>query len=101
MNMRRKPSQVSIRSGQVEFVKVGTDSWRWRDVYRCLLGLRWPRFAAFVAGLYVGLNLLFATLYSLQHESIDGSIGGHWSFDFCYLSLRTMAIIGTFQLYPQ
>ncbi|PYL61667.1 MAG: hypothetical protein DMF24_06580, partial [Verrucomicrobia bacterium] len=63
MNMRRKPSQVSIHAGQVEFVKVGTDSWRWRDVYRWLLSLRWPRFAVFVGGVYIGLNLLFATLY--------------------------------------
>ena len=46
---KRRPSQVSIRSGQVEFVKVGTDAWRWRDAYRWLLGLRWPRFAAVVA----------------------------------------------------
>src|SRR5438093_11529567 len=78
---KRKPSQVSIRSGQVEFVKVGTDSWRWRDVYRWLLGLRWPRFAAFVAGLYVGLNLLFAALYSFQQGSIAGTTGGHWFYD--------------------
>ena len=67
---QRKPSQVSIRSGQVEFVKVGTDTWRWRDVYRWLLGLRWPQFAAFVASLYVGLNVFFAALYSLQQNSI-------------------------------
>ena len=63
---QRKPSQVSIRSGQVEFVKVGTDAWRWRDVYRWLLGLRWPQFALFVASLYIGLNLFFAALYILQ-----------------------------------
>ena len=51
MNMkRRRPSHVSIRAGQVEFVKVNTDAWRWRDVYRWLLGLNWPRFAAFLAG---------------------------------------------------
>jgi hypothetical protein len=43
---RRKLSRVSIRSGQVEFVKVGTDACRWRDVYRL--------------GIYIGLNLLFA-----------------------------------------
>src|SRR6059058_1472877 len=85
MNMRRKPSQVSIRSGQVEFVKVGTDAWRWRDVYRWLLSLRWPRFDTFVAGLYVGLNLLFAALYSFQQGSIAGSTGGHWFYD-CFFS---------------
>ena len=88
---QRKPSQVSIRSGQVEFVKVGTDAWRWRDVYRWLLGLRWPQFAAFVASLYVALNLFFAALYSLQQHSIAGSTGGHWFFDyFFFISSREL-----------
>src|SRR5437870_7166130 len=101
MSVRRKPSQVSIRSGQVEFVKVGTDAWRWRDVYRWLLGLRWPRFAAFVAGLYIGLNLLFATLYSLQQESIAGSTGGHWFFVCFFFSVQTLATVGYGHMYPQ
>src|SRR5438046_7518596 len=101
MNMRRKPSQVSIRSGQVEFVKVGTDAWRWRDVYRWLLSLRWPRFATFVAGLYVGLNLLFAALYSFQQGSIAGSTGGHWFFDCFFFSVQTLATVGYGHMYPQ
>jgi inward rectifier potassium channel len=98
---QRKPSQVSIRSGQVEFVKVGTDAWRWRDIYRWLLGLRWPQFAAFVASLYVGLNLLFAALYSLQQDSIAGSTGGHWFFDCFFFSVQTLATVGYGHMYPQ
>src|SRR5881409_2673484 len=99
--MRRRHNRVSIRAGQVEFVKVGTDSWRWRDVYRWLLGLRWPRFAAFVAGLYVGLNLLFAALYSFQQDSIAGSTGGHWFFDCFFFSVQTLATVGYGHMYPQ
>ncbi|PYI72847.1 MAG: potassium transporter, partial [Verrucomicrobia bacterium] len=38
-----------------------------------MLGLRWPRFAALVANIYLGLNLLFAALYSFQQNSIAGS----------------------------
>src|SRR2546429_10022552 len=101
MNMRRKPSQVSLRSGQVEFVKVGPDAWRWRDVYRWLLGLRWPRFAAFVASLYVGLNLLFAALYSLQQNSIAGSTGRPWVFDCFFFSVLTVATVGFGPMYPE
>src|SRR6266540_2747140 len=101
MNMRRKPSHVSIRAGQVEFVKVGTDAWRWRDVYRWMLSLRWPQFAAFVAGVYVTLNLLFAALYSLQQESIAGSTGGHWFFDCFFFSVQTLATVGYGHMYPQ
>src|SRR5438477_3269278 len=102
MNMkRRRPSHVSSRGSQVDFVKVGTDAWRWRDVYRWLLSLKWPRFAAFVAGLYIGLNLLFATLYSLQQDSIAGSTGGHWFFDCFFFSIQTLATVGYGHMYPQ
>jgi inward rectifier potassium channel len=99
--MRRKADQVSVRSGQVEFVKVGTDAWRWRDVYRWLLGLRWPQFAVFVASLYVGLNLLFAALYSLQRDSIAGTTGGSWFYDCFFFSVQTLATVGYGHMYPQ
>jgi len=99
--MRRNTDQVSIRSGQVEFVKVGTDAWRWRDVYRWLLGLQWPQFAAFVACLYVGLNLLFAALYSLQRDSIAGTTGGNWFYDCFFFSVQTLATVGYGHMYPQ
>jgi inward rectifier potassium channel len=102
MNMkRRRPSHISIRAGQVEFVKVNTDAWRWRDVYRWLLGLNWPRFAVFVAIVYIGLNLLFAALYSLQQDSIAGSTGGHWFFDCFFFSIQTLATVGYGHMYPQ
>src|SRR6184192_4681831 len=98
---QRKPSHVSIRSGQVEFVKVGTDAWRWRDVYRWLLGLRWPQFAVFVATLYIALNLLFAALYGLQQGSIAGTTRGHWFFDCFFFSVQTLATVGYGHMYPQ
>ena len=96
--MKRKPTPVSVRAGQVEFVKVNTDA---RDVYRWLLGLRWPQFAAFVAILYVALNLLFAALYSFQEKSIAGSTGGHWFFDCFFFSVQTLATVGYGHMYPQ
>jgi inward rectifier potassium channel len=98
---KRKPTPVSIRAGQVEFVKVNTDAWRWRDVYRWLLGLSWPQFAAFVASLYVGLNLLFAALYSFQQDSIAGTTGGSWFFDCFFFSVQTLATVGYGHMYPQ
>jgi inward rectifier potassium channel len=99
--LRRRPRHASIRAGQVEFVKVGTDAWRWRDVYRWLLGLRWPQFALFVGSLYVALNLFFAALYSVQQNSIAGSTGGHWFFDCFFFSVQTLATVGYGHMYPQ
>ncbi len=101
MNMKRKPIPVSLHAGQIEFVKVNTDAWRWRDVYRWLLGLSWPRFAGLVASLYVGLNLLFAALYSFQPDSIAGSTGGHRFFDCFFFSVQTLATVGYGHMYPQ
>src|SRR5437762_14349559 len=99
MNMRRRPNHVSIRAGQVEFVKVGTDAWRWRDVYRWLLGLRRPQFAALVASIYVGRNLFFAALYSLQQGRIAGSSGGQWFCDCYFFSVQTRATVGRGHMY--
>ena len=90
-----------MRAGQVEFVKVNTDAWKWRDVYRWLLGLRWPQFAAVAAGVYITLNLLFAALYSLQEGSIAGSTGGHRFFDSFFFSVQTLATVGYGHMYPQ
>src|SRR6266404_5909466 len=97
---RRSRRHVSIRSGQVEFVKVNTDAWKWRDVYRWLLGLRWPQFAAFVGTLYVGLNLLFAALYSFGQNSIAGTTN-HWFLDCFFFSVQTLATVGYGHMYPQ
>ena len=101
MRVKRKPIPVSVRSGQVEFVKVNTDAWRWRDVYRWLLSLSWPQFAAFAGTLYIALNLLFATLYSFQSDSIAGTTGGYWFFDCFFFSVQTLATVGYGHMYPQ
>jgi inward rectifier potassium channel len=97
---RSRRNEVSVRSGQVEFVKVNTDAWKWRDVYRWLLSLRWPQFAAFVGALYIGLNVLFAILYSLQQNSIAGRTT-HWFLDCFFFSVQTLATVGYGHMYPQ
>jgi inward rectifier potassium channel len=98
---QRKPGRVSVHAGQVEFVKVNIGDWQWRDVYQWLLALRWPQFAGLVAAVYIGLNLLFATLYSLDRNSIAGSTGGSWFFDCFFFSVQTLATVGYGHMYPQ
>lgn len=97
----RKSREVFVRSGLVEFVKVGTDTWKLRDVYRWLLGLRWPQFAAFVAAVYVGLNLSFAFFYSLERDSVAGTTTTHWFLDCFFFSVQTLATVGYGHMYPQ
>lgn len=98
---RRKSRGVSIRSGSVEFVKVNTDAWKWRDVYRWLLSLTWPQFAGFVAALYVALNFLFALLYSLDPTSIAGTTTSSWFVDCFFFSVQTLGTVGYGHTYPQ
>ena len=98
---RSRRNEVSVRSGQVEFVKVGTDAWRWRDVYRWLLSLSWPQFAGFVAVVYVALNLFFAVLYSIDPNSVAGRTSTSWFLDCFFFSVQTLATVGYGHMYPQ
>ena len=94
------PKPVSVRSGQVEFVKVNTERIDWRDTYQSLLGLSWPQFAAFVAAVYVVLNLIFAALYMLGGNSIAGIRAGSF-LDSFFFSVQTLATVGYGHWYPQ
>src|ERR1700730_15051560 len=93
------PKPVSVRSGQIEFLKVNTERFDWRDAYQWMLGLSWPQFAAFVAGIYVALNLVFATLYVLGGDSIAGMIPGSFMESF-FFSVQTLATVGYGHMYP-
>jgi hypothetical protein len=41
---------------------VNATKYDWRDIYQLILTLSWPRFADLVFGIYVLINLCFATL---------------------------------------
>ena len=94
------PKPVSVRSGQIEFLKVNTGRIDWRDAYQWLLGLSWPQFAAFVASVYVVLNLIFAALYILGGNSIAGIRPGSF-LDSFFFSVQTLATVGYGHWYPQ
>ena len=97
----RRSREFSIQSGSVEFVKVNTGEYQWRDVYRWLLGLSWPQFAVFVAVVYVALNLFFALIYSFDHNSVAGTTTDQWFLDCFFFSVQTLATVGYGHMYPQ
>jgi inward rectifier potassium channel len=94
------PKPVSIRSGQVEFLKLNLQRREYRDIYQWVLSLKWPEFSALIAGIYLFLNLVFAGFYTLGDECIAGVRSGSY-VDAFFFSVQTLATVGYGHWYPQ
>src|SRR5262245_9268577 len=98
--MKRNQRTVSVRSGQIEFLKLNTERWDWRDFYQWLLAISWPQFVVFVGGVYLALNLLFASLFVLGGDCIAGIRTGDFR-DAFFFSVQTLGTVGYGHLYPR
>jgi inward rectifier potassium channel len=98
--MKRNQRTISVRSGQIEFLKLNTERWDWRDFYQWLLALSWPQFVAFVGGVYLALNLLFASLFVFGGNCIAGIRTGDFR-DAFFFSVQTLGTVGYGHLYPR
>src|ERR1051326_3771801 len=94
------PKSISVRSGQVEFLKLNLQRREYRDIYQWLLSLKWLEFAALIAGIYIILNLVFAEFYALGRGCIAGLRSGSY-FDAFFFSVQTLATVGYGHWYPQ
>jgi len=97
--MKKSPSPISVRAGKMEFIKVNDKSWDWRDLYHRILALTWSRFTLLVLGLYLGLNLVFATAYWLQPGCI-AEMPPHSFSDAFFFSIETLATVGYGHMHP-
>jgi inward rectifier potassium channel len=97
---RKKSNAVSVRSGNVEFVKVNVAGQEWRDIYHWILALSWPRFAGLISVVYLLINLIFAIFYSLGGNCIAGMVPGNFPAAF-FFSVQTLATVGYGHMYPQ
>src|SRR5437764_1837661 len=98
--MKHRPrSPISTRAGRTEFLKINAAVSGWRDSYHWILSLSWPRFALFLLGSYVFINLLFAALYILQPNCIADLDPRSFPHAF-FFSVETLATVGYGHNYP-
>ena len=97
---RRASAPVSVRAGDIEFLRLNSAPWNWRDTYHRLLTLSWPRFALFLLCAYLGMNAFFAVLYHFGGgHDIAGMRPGSYA-DAFFFSVETLATVGYGHMYP-
>lgn len=97
--MKRPSPPVSIRSGNMRFLRMNSGRTGWRDFYRTILSLSWARFALFVLAVYLAINLAFATIYLLGGDCIAEMKPGSFTSAF-FFSVQTLSTVGFGHLYP-
>jgi inward rectifier potassium channel len=97
--MKRSSAPITVQVGHREFVKVNATKYDWRDIYHLILTLSWPQFAGLVLGIYVVINLCFATLYVLGGRCIAELPPGSFP-DAFFFSVETLATVGYGHAYP-
>jgi len=97
--MKRSHTPISVKAGHLEFLKLNTERYDWRDAYHSILTLTWPQFAGLIFGVYVLINILFATLYWAGGKSIAELPPGSFA-DAFFFSVETLATVGYGHMYP-
>ncbi|MEO5712091.1 MAG: ion channel [Luteolibacter sp.] len=97
--MKRPQQPVSIHAGNMEFLRTNSRRTGWRDTYRTVLSLSWPRFALSVLTVYLAINIIFASIYLLGGNCIAEMRHGSFSSAF-FFSVQTLSTVGFGHLYP-
>jgi inward rectifier potassium channel len=70
----------------------------WSDLYHHLMARSWLRLLGLVAFIYLSVNSIFAGLYLLGHEAVNGA---HGFFEHFFFSVETMSTIGYGTMSPR
>jgi inward rectifier potassium channel len=99
MSLRPHNPQTRTEVGELAFIKKGISRFDLRDPYHVAVTLTWPRFLAALLGLYLAVNLVFATLYTIVPGAITNARPGHF-IDAFFFSFETLATVGYGEMFP-
>ncbi|HMI48925.1 MAG TPA: ion channel, partial [Gemmatimonadaceae bacterium] len=92
------------RDGSFNVALDGLDQWASLSLYHWVLTISWPRFLAFIAGSYLGINTLFAFAFLLcgpdALQSSAGSFDGQPFFRAFFFSVDSFGTIGYGNIIP-
>jgi inward rectifier potassium channel len=95
----RHEKAARVRFGTFEFTKKGVSRFDLRDPYHFAVTLTWPQFLAVLLGLYLFVNVVFATLFWLVPGSVANARQDSFA-DFFFFSIETLATVGYGAMYP-
>jgi inward rectifier potassium channel len=84
---------VGSLSGNFGLSKIGARRFDVRDPYHFAVSLSWPTFTLGFLGLWLTINLIFATLYVLDPHGIVNARPGAFG-DAFFFSIETLATVG-------
>ncbi|WP_322043782.1 ion channel [Paraburkholderia sp. J67] len=89
-----------VRIGSRDVYVYGMPVQTWGDFYHVALTMRWPTFFASLAGLFLVLNTVFASLYQLGTAPIANQYP-HGFLGAFFFSVETLATVGYGDMHPQ
>ena len=93
----RRRQGVTVNLGRSEVTKLGVPRFSLHDAYHLIMSLSWPQFFAGAVVVYLGVNLLFASLYFFGDRAINNAEA--FSDDF-FFSVETLATVGYGNMSP-
>jgi inward rectifier potassium channel len=95
---RARPRVAQL--GGRRFITQGLETNLWSDFYYNAMTVTWPRFFAWLAAIFVLLNMAFAAVYSLGEAPIANAKPGSFS-DLFFFSVETTSTVGYGDMHPQ
>jgi inward rectifier potassium channel len=98
LNGNRRRERVR-RIGDRSVITQGLEANLWTDFYFNATAVSWPRFFAWLAAIFVVLNLIFAEIYSFGDAPVANARPGSFS-DLFFFSVETTSTVGYGDMHP-